>query len=122
MAKQTVNATANLKDKDGNKTGDQKEIEVQYDFGDDLSEAVSLYGEEAVFNQYIQAARIGLQALLRRHGENPEATDEQLQEMADNWKPGEKRVTRKSTEEKIADLLQGKSADEIQEILASVGS
>lgn len=122
MTKQTVNATANLKDENGNKTGDNREVEVQYDFGDSLSEAVELYGEEAVFNQYVQAARIGLQALLRRHGEDPNKSQDDLQEIADNWKPGEKRVQRKSTEEKVADLLAGKSPEEVQEILSRVGA
>lgn len=122
MSNQTVNATATLKDENGNKTSDQREVEIEFDFGSDLSEAVSLYGEDAVFNQYVQAARIGLQALLRRHGEDPNNSNDDLQRIADNWKPGEKRVQRKSTEEKVADLLEGKSPEEVQDILSRVGA
>lgn len=117
MANTEVNATAKLKDKNGNLTGEEREVSVYYDFGDDLSDAVEKFGEEAVFAQYKQQATIGLQAILRRHGADANVSDEHLQEVADNWKPGEKRAVRKSPAEKIQDMLKGKSPEEVQEIL-----
>lgn len=118
MSNVEVNATAKVKDENGNLTGEEREVSVYYDFGDNLDEAVEKFGHDAVFAQFKQQSTIGLQAILRRHGADANTSDEQLQEIADQWKPGEKRATRKSPAEKIRDMLAGKSPEEVQEILS----
>lgn len=124
MTAQTVNATANakLKDSEGKLTGETEEREgsVEYDFGDNLDEAAERFGAEAVFNQYKQAAVISLQSRMRS-ALSQGKTDDELQEVADNWKPGARQVTRKSPSEKLADLFKGKTPEEIQTLLQEAG-
>lgn len=85
-------------------------VTVQYDFGDNLAEAVESYGEEVVFSSYKSSVVIDLQAyirgLIRR-----DKTPEEIQEAVSNWKPGVKAVRGKSAAEKL-DTLLGKLSDE----------
>ena len=47
------------------KITDGDPVQVQYDFGTDLDEAVELFGAEVVFSRYKSAAVIDLQAYMR---------------------------------------------------------
>ncbi len=70
------------------------EGEVTYDFGDDLDDAVSRFGEDVVFGKFRQQAVIDLQSVIRScltRSMDEEATQAEI----DAWKPGVKRsVTR----------------------------
>lgn len=83
---------------------------VEYDFGDNLDEAVSRFGADVVFARFKSASVVDLQALVRRHlqGEKPK-TPEEIQALANEWKPGVATRKRKSTTEKIEELLSGMS-------------
>jgi len=45
---------------------DGKEATVEYDFGKDLEDAVAKFGKDVIYTNYVQAAKITLQAGLRR--------------------------------------------------------
>ena len=45
---------------------DGMEATVEYEFGSDIEDAVKRFGKEVVFSNYVQAAKITLQAGLRR--------------------------------------------------------
>ena len=68
------------------KMGD-KEVSVSYDFGDNLAEATSLFGEEVVFSAFKGDAVISLQGRMRdwaMKGKN----DAEITELVGQWKPG----------------------------------
>lgn len=65
------------------------ECEVLYDFGADLAEATSKFGEAAVFSAFKADAIVGLQARLRAAIK----TGKDAQEVANNWKPGVRTVS-----------------------------
>lgn len=108
-----------------------REIKVFYDFGDNLEEAVELFGEDVVFSRFKAAAVIDLQALLRRHGsageptkENPNGrapkTDDEIAKIVSEWKPGLVTRVRKSPKDKALELLQSLSAEDRDALLASL--
>lgn len=118
---QKVSAT--LKDSD-------RVVEVEYDFGETLEQALELFGEEVVFSRFKAAAVVDLQALIRRNmqpktdkegkvTEEPK-TDEEIQQIVSEWKPGIKQVTRKSPQEKIKALMEGMSDEDREALLAGL--
>lgn len=60
-------------------------VTVQFDLPQDLKGLVALYGEEVVYNKAASAVVIDLQAVLRR---NIDKSQEELQQVANSWKPG----------------------------------
>lgn len=93
MASEVIKARYQVKDKDGNvMVGDDgkpiwKEVEANYDFGDNMAAAVELCGEDTVFSNYKANARVSLQSILRSKGAaGLDATS--IQSLVDGWKPG----------------------------------
>lgn len=95
--------------------------QVTYDFGDNLDEAVGLFGADVVYARFRSAATVDLQALIRRHldSDTPKTVPE-IQELATAWKPGVQTKKRKSASEKIADLLGEMSETDRANLLASL--
>lgn len=65
------------------------EAEVTYDFGDNLDSAKTLFSEQIVFETFIDAARVKLQAYVRillQRGSTPA----EIAELVSKWKLGEK--------------------------------
>lgn len=116
---QNVTAVAKIKDKDGNQI-EEVEGNVEYNFGENLDEAVEMFGSDVVFSNFKQSAVISCQARIRA-ALTAGKRDNDLQAVIDEWKPGVKTVTRKSAAEKLKDLLSGKTPEEIAAILAEAG-
>src|SRR5690606_31006627 len=103
---------------------------VYYDFGENLEEAVELFGAEAVYRRFVAAATIDIQAMIRRgltrmEGTGTEKrpnpmTQEELQAMVDEWKPGAAKP-RKSKAEKAAEAFEALSEEEKQALLKQLG-
>lgn len=94
MALETVKAKTQLKDAKGEVILDDegkpsyREVEVQYDFGDNLESAVAICGsEDVVFSNYVSAARINLQAIMRSKLTQNMSADA-IQTFVSSWKPG----------------------------------
>jgi hypothetical protein len=95
-------------------SSDREAVTVTYDFGDNLDEAVSLFGAEVVFARFAAAATVDLQGVIRRHmvdqlGKDGQVTsaaksDEEIAELVANWKPGLAKP-KKSAKEKLTDML-----------------
>lgn len=104
--------------------GGPREIECVYDFGDNLEQAVEMFGEDAVFGGFKAQSKINVQALIRRHmkpdKDGNQKSDSEIQAEVTAWKPGVRSVTRKSAVEKAKDLLGGMSAEEKQKLLADL--
>lgn len=63
------------------------EVSVEYDFGENLDDAVERCGADAVFSNFKANAKVGLQGIIRgkaKAGLTPDA----IQAIVDNWKPG----------------------------------
>lgn len=114
MTVETITATA--KDDEG------KEInaEATYDFGDNLKAATDKFGEEIVFARFRSAARVDLQALIRRNitGKEP-ILGKALQEAVAKWTPGAAKP-RKSKSEKAAEAFDELSDEEKKDLLAQL--
>jgi len=95
--------------------------EVNYDFGDNLDEAVELFGADVVYSRFVAASVVDLQALMRRHlgGEKPKTQDE-IQKLAEEWKPGVSSRKRRSTKEKAEELIGQMSAEERAALIAEL--
>jgi hypothetical protein len=102
------------------KEEDSPSITVSYDFGSSLEDAVEMFGEEVVFSRFRGAAVVDLQALIRRHagGEKPKS-EEEINTLAGEWKPGVSRK-KKSQKEKALDLLADMTPEEVAELVAGL--
>ena len=93
MAIEQVTAKITLKDEENkplkNEEGvtQYQEDTVDFDFGDDLNAAVELCGEEVVFSQYVSAAKVALQGVIRGKI-NAGLSHDAIQEAVSSWKPG----------------------------------
>lgn len=117
MAKVKIEATANLKNEDGT-LKEALVVSHDFDFGENLKEAVKLFGEEVIFSMYKQQATITLQSRMRAIACNAEKGPKKLAEELKDWKPGVISRQKKSDAEKLADFFKGKSPEEIQAMLA----
>ena len=64
MALQDVSAKTKVTNEDG--TTNELEGTIQYDFGNDLKDAVDKFGEEIVFSLYAAQAKIQCQGAMRK--------------------------------------------------------
>lgn len=103
------------------RTDTDREVSVDYDFGDDLASAVEKFGEETIYNAFKKSAVIDLQALIRRNmvaKEGEEAkTDDEIQSLVNEWKPSDKARVTKSATDKVMDIWEGVSDEEKAAIL-----
>jgi hypothetical protein len=90
MATQKVEVTAS-------NASDARSITVEYDFGDNLKDAVARFGEQTVFEYFEDNARIALQGMVRnrlkKEGEDKYVSDEKIHDQVNKWMPGAKRVS-----------------------------
>lgn len=70
------------------KIGDEdRAVEVTYNFGENVQDAIAKFGEEVVHSNFIRAAKITLQAIMRR-GLEANKNEEEIASIVANWKPG----------------------------------
>lgn len=98
---------------------DGKEASVYYDFGDDLDEMISFFGDDVVFSNARSKMKIGLQANLRAYLK----ANQNIEKLMANYKPGvalEKLPAdmNKATE----DYFAGLSGDEQDAMIAKLMS
>ena len=99
-----------------------RKIESEYDFGDNLADAVSKFGEEVVFSSFVASAKVDAQALIRRHlksnvpavegvsSERP-YTDDEIAAKLNAWKPGVKAERSAASATDKMEALLGKMTD-----------
>lgn len=99
-------------------------VEVDYDFGGNLEEAVATFGEEVVFARYKASAIIDLQSLVRgqirkvKEGETIDVA--KIQGVVAEWVPGVRQARGKSSEEKAKDAIGKLSPDARAALLAEL--
>lgn len=87
-----------------------RSLDVAYDFGSNLDEAVERFGAEVVFTNFKRQGVISLQGIVR-NGLKGDVKDEEILNRVDSWKPGVVQRSGKSKTEKITDLF-GKMDDD----------
>jgi len=65
----------------------EKEAAVMVDLGENVQDAISRFGEEVVFSNYIANVKIGVQSGIRRYLEAG-LSQEEIQSKFENYKPG----------------------------------
>ncbi len=83
---------------------DGKEATIQYDFGNDLDDAVAKFGKDVVFSNFVQSAKITLQSIVRRYL----VTDGDIQGLTTTWKPG-MQMQRTSVPARVAIISEFKN-------------
>ena len=109
-----------------------RKIESEYDFGDNLADAVSKFGEEVVFSSFVASAKVDAQALIRRHlksnvpaveGVSTERpyTDDEIATKLNAWKPGVKAErSAASATDKMEALLGKMTQAQKEEMIAKL--
>ena len=92
---------------------DSPSATVVFDFGDNLDEAAENFGGDVVFSRFKSAATVDLQALIRRNLtlETPK-TEEEIQVLVSEWKPGVSTRTRVSAKEKATRAIDALSDED----------
>ena len=86
------------------KTEESAPVEFPYEFGDNISEAVSIFGEDVVWAHALRGLTVAVQGHARSMIKSGKAEDEIKAEMK-KWKPGAPRVT-KSAEDRAREQLE----------------
>ena len=85
------------------KEGDTaREMVVNYDFGGNVEGAVSKFGADVVYSNFVRAAKITAQAVMRRLAEGGKS-DEEIADTMAAWKPG---VQLERTVDPVAAMLK----------------
>lgn len=112
------------------RSGHDHQVTVEYDFGENLQEAVEMFGDDVVFSKFKAAATVDLQSVIRRNmfdeqGEGDDKTlipvdAETVQERISDWRPGVTTRVTKSPKEKALDAMKNMSPEEIKALLAEL--
>lgn len=93
MAKQELKARYQEKDENGAAVLDSEgnalwtEVACQYDFGENLDEAKDMFGADVVFSQFVAAAKVKIQSIIREK-KKAGLSDEAIQSYLDTYKIG----------------------------------
>ena len=100
---------------------DAPSASVEFDFGENLAEAAELFGDDVVFSRFVSAATVDLQALIRRNLtlEEPK-TEEEIQVLVAEWRPGVSTRKRVSATEKAQRAVDALSDSEKAALLESL--
>lgn len=89
-----------------------RSIEVEFDFGGTTARAVELFGEEAVYNQFVKGAKVSVQGFIRAKLADVEMTDDAIVAAVAEWKPGTRTPRAASKTSKLEKLLGDMTAEE----------
>ena len=93
MAKQEIKARYQEKDEngaailDGEGSAVWTDVTCEYDFGETLDEAKDMFGADVVFSQFVAAAKVKVQSIIREKKKAGQ-TPEQIQEYLNTYKVG----------------------------------
>jgi len=105
----TINATTNKSD---------RVVQATKRIGQNLEEAVALFGAEVVYSRFKQATVIEVQAIMRRAmiGETPKS-DEEIQKLVAEHKPGITTRIRKTKKERALEMLEDLTDEDREALL-----
>ena len=85
-------------------------VEVEYEFGSNLQEAIAAFGEDVIYQNAVGSLKVALQGWLRSQLDQ-EKTAEQITADVSSWKPGQRKQG-KSPQEKLRDQLNSLTPEE----------
>lgn len=100
-----------------------KSAEILYDFGDNIQESITLFGEDIVHKMFLNAAKISAQSIMRRMLKAGRTQEEIQRDMAE-WKVGvsvsveNEAVTVENISKRAAQL----DAASLRELLSTITS
>ncbi len=89
---------------------------MEYALGENLAEAVELFGDDVVYKGHIASGKIDLQSYIRRLI-IAKKTQVEIQELVNVWKPGVSTRQKRSPLEKAALSLDALSDEQFEELL-----
>ena len=94
-----------------------RELTIEYNLGENLDEAVQLYGKEVVHQNFVADTVVKIQGIMRRlmGGKEPK-NDKEIVAFFAEWKPVLKSARGKSQLDKTKDAY-GKLSDEEKKVL-----
>lgn len=100
------------------RAGDEKPVEADFDFGENLETMIQKFGAPLVFDHAIGSLRVSLQGFMRSQIDQGKNTS-QIQEAVKAWVPGKRKVA-KTPAEKLRELLAAMSPEERAAALRNV--
>lgn len=97
----------------------ERTIKANYDFGENLAEAIEKYGEEVVFSNYARQAKVSIQAYIRSQADQGKS-DAEIQEALDSYKLGVVQRSGKSKVAKASELFANMSDEDKKAFIASL--
>jgi hypothetical protein len=97
-----------------------RSLEVEYDFGDTVAEAMAKFGESVVFSNYKQNVVIALQSLVRRELEKKEdkrVSDDSIITKVAAWIPGVAAIRTGDKKQKALEVFMSLSTEEKLEFI-----
>ena len=91
---------------------------VDYNFGNNLEEAVELFGESVIFEKFRAQSVVNLQSFIRTQ-QNAEKSDADIKKSVADWRPGIKKAAIPKTERLKKDF-DNLSDEEKKSLLASL--
>jgi len=83
------------------KQNTDREVQALIDLGENCQDAITKFGEEVVYTNFVSQAKIRAQAIMRDMLTEGK-TDEEIAEFMSNWKPG---TTRERNVDPMASLM-----------------
>lgn len=109
---------------------DARKLNLEYDFGATLEEAIEKFGADVVFSGFVADCKVSVQAVARRllkTNKTNEAgeeigpyTDEEIQAAVSNYKPGVKSERTSDPMAKLEGLLGKLTAEQKEAFLAKL--
>lgn len=99
---------------------DARKIETSFNFGGNTAQAVELFGEDAVYANFVRGARVTLQGFVRAQLSDVEKSDDDIKEAINEWKPGARSARGTSKTSKIQKLIDAMSPEEKEAFLVQI--
>ena len=110
-----------------NAKGVERQIVVDYNFGEDLNDAIQATSEATIFNHYIASAKLSVNSFVRpmlnakNEDESFTYSDDEVREALTKWVLPDKTGRSVDKGAKALKMLQGLSPEKRAEILALLG-
>ena len=99
-------------------TSESDPVEFEYDFGDNLGEAVEIFGEDICYAHIKRSLTVAVQGAARTLIRAGKSRDEIVDAMAE-WRPDMPRQA-KTAEEKLRDMFEGLDPEARKRLLAEL--
>lgn len=104
----------------GEENEEKVELLNEFNFGENLDEAIQMFGEDNVFDAYVRNAKVQVQNMIRRAAETGKS-EEDIEGMISNFKIGDS-ISFKDPKTSVKKALEGMSAEDRAAMLEELAS